>query len=96
MRRDPLLNTFIDEMPNLEAAARRLYYFFRSQICRILRHNVVSAQTVSQTVTALVTGLEQVKAEIRQVQQLRTQLSDDRFVQVMQVSPIVSSFLSSF
>lgn len=32
MRKDPLLNTFIDEMPNLEAAARCIYRCFYSTI----------------------------------------------------------------
>lgn len=47
--------------------------------------NVVSVQTISQSVNALVSGFSQVETEIKELRQVGT-LADDRFIHVMQVS----------
>lgn len=46
----------------------------------------VSVQTITQAVNALVSGLGQIKDEIKELQQVGLP-ADDRFVRVMQVSP---------
>lgn len=47
---------------------------------------IVSVQTISQAVNGLVTGLGQVKDEIKELQEIDLP-ADDQFIHVMQVSP---------
>lgn len=86
LRTNPLLVTFIEDLPHLEAAARgiysftlRLFYYF------IYLFIAVSMQIIMQSVNSLVAGLQRVNEEIRQLRQLRTLPVGDQFIHVMQV-----------
>lgn len=83
MRTDPALVTFIEDLPNLEPAARGMLWTtaFDDKYSSI---HLVSVQTISQSVNALVSGLNQVQAEIT-LKQAESSTPGDHFVRVMQV-----------
>lgn len=84
MRTDPLLVTFIEDLPNLEPAARGIVPSLTTGILFIYTF-VVSVQTIIQSVNSLVTGLGQVKAEITELQRHKNLSVNDQFISVMQV-----------
>ena len=56
---------------------------------------IVSVQTITQALNGLVTGLGQIKDEIKELQEVGLP-ADDRFIHVMQVSPPTTFFIASF
>ena len=84
LRNEPLLVTFIDEIPHLEGAARgkdALYHLKRRSTDRDLS---VSVPTVFQSIQTLVNGLATVNTEIIQLSREPLE-AGDRFLKVMQV-----------
>ena len=92
LRTDPSVIQFIEDLPNLEPAARGAHPYLLFQVMA-LPLIPVSVQTITQAVNTLVSGLGQIKDEIKQLQQVGLP-ADDRFVHVMQVS--CSPFPTSF
>jgi len=84
MRTDHSVIQFIDDLPNLEPAARGIFACLLA-CAMILPSITVSVQTINQAVNALVSGLGQVKDEIEELQQVGLP-AGDRFIHVMQVS----------
>lgn len=85
LRANPSLTTFIDEMPNLEAAARGMiastnkYPWFPDLL-------LVSVQTLLQSVKQLASGLSHMKVEVRNLKEVRAVSEEDCFIQVMEAS----------
>jgi diaphanous 1 len=84
LRTDSSLISFTDDLPHLDAAARGKFTFSHLD-CRLNVPDLVSVSTVMQSVNGLVSGLSQVKDEIRQLRQLRSQPANDQFTHVMGV-----------
>ena len=87
---------FLDELPHLEAAARRkLYCFLLNATTYFYWHFIlVSIHTVSSTVATLSAGLAQVQTEIKLIRQGKLKVSlEDRFIQVMEVMNNMSTVL---
>ena len=84
LRTEPKLTLFIEEMPNLEPAARSESRLLGRGV--LLMSFQVSFQTVSQAVQSAIASRAKVEAEIQWMKQLRHPAANDQFVKVMQVS----------
>lgn len=84
LRSDANLINFIEEMPHVEAAARGELGRY---LCSVITYHcpIVSVQTVTASVQSLVVGLDQVREELKRLEDLKSRWSNDRFVSVMQV-----------
>ena len=93
---DAELVNFLDELPHLEAAARRKFYCFLLNATTYFYWYfiLVSIHTVSSTVATLSAGLVQVQTEIKLIRQGKLKVSlEDRFIQVMEVMNTMSTVL---
>ena len=55
----------------------------------------MSVQAAFQTVNALISGLDHIKEEIELLKHIKPPLSNDRFIQVMEVCVTMMSFIAS-
>jgi diaphanous 1 len=92
LRTDPLLISFTDDIPHLDAAARGEFLSHYPEM-QIKRFKIVSVQTVMQSASALVSGLSQLSEEIKQLKRLPSLPANDLFIVVMQVSTLPLSFM---
>jgi diaphanous 1 len=93
LRTDPSLVTFIEDLPHLEAAARGKSLPILIVDIFVNPADLVSVQTITQSVNALVSGLNQVNEEIKQLKQLKSLAANDQFVRVMQVINFMFVFM---
>lgn len=96
LRHDPLLVTFVEDVPHVEAAARGSFFTHRRRHSLLSIILAVSVQTMFTSVNTLSASLAQVHSEIRTLSNGRASSPEDRFVKVMQVNlPSTSNQFSS-
>jgi hypothetical protein len=87
------LVTFLEDMPHIEAAARGEPSRPQMGCYSCSYHHAVSVSGLITSISTLVTGLNHIQNEVRQARGARVIPTQDRFVDVMEVSSPVRTEL---